>query len=69
MAYEDSLYNVGDPSLLIDSSADRREATAASSRSEDFKVARIQSNNVGEGELVTRRISGCVEEGEKTNSD
>ena len=69
MAYEDSLYNVGDPSLLIDSSADRREATAASSRSEDLNVAGIQPDEGGEEESVSRGISGCAEGGEKRNSD
>ena len=41
MACEDSLDNIGDLLLLIGSSPDTNEATAASSRSEGFKVAGI----------------------------
>ena len=69
MTCEDSLNNIGDLPLLIGSSADTSEATAASSRLEYFKVAGIQPDNGGEGESVARGIPGCAEEGEKTNGD
>ena len=69
MACEDSLNTIGDPSLLIDSSADPSEATPASSRSEDLNVAGIQPDEGGVDESVARSIPGSVEGGEKTNSD
>ena len=56
MACEDSFNNIVDLPLVIDSSADTSEATAASSRSKDFKVAGIQPNDGGEGESVARGI-------------
>ena len=61
--------NIGDLSLLTGSSADTNEATAAGSRSEDFKVAGIEPDDGGEEESVARSIPGCAEEGEKTSSD
>ena len=41
MACEDSLNNIEDLPFLTGSSTDTNEATAASSRSESFKVAGI----------------------------
>ena len=71
MISEDPLNNIGDlrTTSLIDSSTDPSEATAAGSRLEDFNVAGIQPDKGGKEESVAGDIPGCVEIGEKTNSD
>ena len=50
MACEDSLNNIGDLPLLIGISTYTSEATAASPRTEDFKVVGIRSDDEDEGE-------------------
>lgn len=50
MACEDSLNNIGDLTLLIGISTYTSEATAASSRTEDFKVVAIRPDDEDEGE-------------------
>ena len=63
MACEDSLNNIGDLPLLIGISTYTSEATAASPRTEDFKVVGIRSDDEGEGDrtfLKTLKVATFV---------